>query len=54
MMNDYEEIREIFNLVDYDNRGFILVDDMISILDSLHDDAKTTLLYQILTYLKAN
>jgi len=24
-------------LVDYDNRGFILVDDVIEILEALHD-----------------
>ena len=53
-MNDQDELRELFNLIDYDLRGFILVDDMISILDSLHEDSKSTLLYQILTYLKIN
>lgn len=49
-----EEIREIFNLIDYDNRGFVLVDDFINILESLHDYAKGTTLYMMLTNMKAN
>lgn len=51
---DYEELYELFKLIDYDNRGFVLVKDVIEVLSSLGLEIKTNLLYQILAYFKKN
>ena len=51
---DYEELYELFRLIDYDNRGFVLVKDVLEILSSLGPEIKTNLLYQISIYFKKN
>ena len=54
MNPNFDELREIFDLVDYDHRGFVLVEDFLEILESLHEQARGTTLYMLLTSAKAN
>lgn len=49
---DYQEIKDLFNLVDIDKKGFIKVTDLIEILESLGREFRSDTLYQILNYYK--
>jgi Ca2+-binding EF-hand superfamily protein len=51
---DYEELFDLFRLIDYDNRGFVMVSDVLEVLNSLGLEVRTNLLYQILFFLKKN
>ncbi len=51
---DYQEIIDLFHLIDYENKGFIMVQDVLDILDAVGYESRTNLLYQILNSLKVN
>lgn len=51
---DFQELEDLFVMIDQDKNGFVFVQDLIDIVETLGYEFRVNQLYQILKYMKNN